>query len=129
MQSLFLICLVSGFGATGLLALFGGLAGHVGHATGHLHVGHSPAPLPPTTHGHLALPHAGQTHVTTTHAGQAHVTTTHGHTEAAPQAAGQTPLAAAAGRALSWLSPLVIAMAVLWFGAGPVYPFVLGIAG
>jgi hypothetical protein len=107
MQSLFLICLVSGLGATALLALFGGLAGHVGHATGHLHAGHSPAPLPPSTHGHLTLP-----------AGQAHVTTTHGHTEPAPQATGQTPLASVAGRALSWLSPLVVAMAVLWFGAG-----------
>jgi membrane protein implicated in regulation of membrane protease activity len=117
MQSLFLICLVSGLGATALLALFGGLAGHIGNASGHLHIGHSPAHLPPA-HGRLALP-SSQTHPAMHGHGHTHgPDQVHGHAQQTPQPGGQTAIAAVAGRALSWLSPLVIAMAVLWFGAG-----------
>lgn len=106
MHSLFLICLVGGLGATGLLALFGGLSGHVGHGPAHLSLDHAPAPLP-AAHGHLALPGAGQGHPAM-----------HGHAGTAPHTGGQSSGAAVLARSLSWLSPLVIALAVLWFGAG-----------
>ncbi len=104
MHALYLVCLVGGLGATVLLALIGGLAGHVGgHTAGHLHVGHS-TPHLAAPHAHAALPDA------------------HGHAVApvAPSAVtspGST-MVSAFGWTLSWLSPLSIAAAVLWFGAG-----------
>jgi membrane protein implicated in regulation of membrane protease activity len=118
MHALFLICLVSGLGSTGLLALFGGLSGHVGHGPGHLSVDHAPAPLP-TAHGHLALPGGGPAHghLALPHAGQVHPTL-HGHAQPTPHTGGQSSITAVTSRALSWLSPLVIALAALWFGAG-----------
>ncbi len=127
MHAVFLICLVGGLGTTALLALFGGLAGHVGgHGLSHVHAAH-PATHVAAPQGHLALPggHAGlATHGAPAHTApvagpHAHAdvaTTAHGLPGAAPTAG--SVLLAAAGWSLSWLSPFSLAAAAMWFGAG-----------
>jgi len=106
----FVACLIGGFAATLLFAVLGGLGGHgTGHLpAGHTHAGH----LPPS--GGVAHAHTGQAHGAhgqAAHDGSHGTSTTAGH---APSVAGR--LAGAAGWTLSWLSPLTLAAAVLWFG-------------
>jgi len=117
MHAVFVACLFGGAVATALFALLGFAGGagghsHIGQAhSGHLHAGHGSS-------------HAGATHSasqpSTGHLG--HAAPTHGP-HAAPGgsakvvAPSHTPLSSSLGWALSWLSPLSLAAAALWFGA------------
>ncbi len=115
-HGVFVACLIGGFASTLLFAVLGGLAGH---GTGHLHAGHGQ-----TGHaGHLPSPsgaahsHAnGASGTHSAHAQAGHTAHSHGASNAshAPSLSGR--LASAAGWAVSWLSPLTLAAAVLWFG-------------
>ena len=130
MHALFLVCLTGGLGVTVLLALFGGLVGHIGghgvgdlpggHSTAHLGMPHAHAALP-AAQGHLAV-HALPSHGTTIDGVHAHPgVAEQGHAGSlvpATSAGAGSVLLAAFGWTLSWLSPLSIAAAVLWFGAG-----------
>lgn len=120
MHAVYLACLVAGLVATVLFAALGALGGIAGHGAAHLHISHGDV--------HVAAAHAlGHAHVDAAPAAahghaiaQAHGSG-HAMAHADPVAAGQAPvlpawLAAAAGWTLSWLSPLVIAAAALWFG-------------
>ena len=116
MHTVYLACLVGGAVATALFALLGvaggGAHGHVG--AGHAHVG--------AGHVHVGTghAHAGAGHTGTTQAGGAHGPSGQGHHAAAQQgahAAGAGRLATSLGWTLSWVSPLTIAAAALWFGA------------
>jgi hypothetical protein len=130
MHALFLVCLVGGLGVTVLLALFGGLVGHIGgHGVGELPGGHSAAHLGaphahaalPAAQGHLAV-HAPGGHGMAIDGAHAHPGITgQGHAGSlgpATSAGAGSVLLAAFGWTLSWLSPLSIAAAALWFGAG-----------
>lgn len=109
MHVVYLVCLVGGSVATILFAALGALGGVAGHGAGHVHVdaAHGPAGhLSPTTaHGHAVSGHG------------AHVA--HGQESAASSTqtlAAPHWLAATASWTLSWLSPLTLAAAALWFG-------------
>jgi len=113
-HGVFVACLIGGFAATLLFAVLGGLAGH---GAGHLHAGHGQTghtgPLPSTD----GAAHANS--ASTTHGAPAqarHTAHSHGASNAshAPSLTGK--LASAAGWTMSWLSPLTLAAAVLWFG-------------
>lgn len=108
MHALFLVCLVAGMCSTAIMAMLGGVAGHVGHGIGHLHASH-PGPSLAAGHGHAALPGNGPAQ---------HVPGPASSVHAAASPPAQSPATAVLGWALSWLSPLVIASAALWFGAG-----------
>src|SRR5947209_6563799 len=108
MHTVYLACLVGGAVATALFALLGmaggGAHGHIGG--GHAHVGHA----------HVG---AGHAQAGTTHAGSAHGTAGHTHHAGGQQGAhlsGAGRFASSVGWGLSWLSPLTIAAAALWFG-------------
>ena len=95
MHAVYLACLVGGLLATVVFAALGALGG-AGHGAAHLHAGHA------LTHGHggAGAPAHG--------AALGHGTTT-----------GQAPaawLGAAFGLTLSWINPLTLAAAALWFG-------------
>lgn len=94
MHTLFVACLLGGVLGTALMLTLGrvGGAGH-GHVSG--------------GHGHGAPAH-------TTHLGHGH----HGHTSSAHghARAAESPFASSAAWAFSWLSPLGLAAAALWFG-------------
>ena len=112
-----------------LLGVLGGAGhGHVssGHhagTAGHLASGHDGG-------GHVGASHTAGAHAGTAPAGAVHAGTAHGHAAAHVHAhtqssQGQTPSEANAGGAwwssiggwtLSWLSPIAIAAAALWFG-------------
>ena len=114
MHAVYLACLFGGLVATVLFAALGGLAGH---GAGHLHTGHSQAghlPAGPTS-GH-ALP----AHVAVGgHAGTAGHGAAHAHGSVPDQATALPGwLSATFGWTLSWLSPLTLAAAALWFGGG-----------
>ncbi len=116
MHAVFVACLFGGAVATALFALLGfaGGAGGHGHSgqvhSGHLHADHGPS-------------HSGATHSaaqpSTGHLG--HAAPTHGPHAAAGGAKSVAPphtsLSSSLGWALSWLSPLSLAAAALWFGA------------
>ncbi len=113
MHAVYLVSLIGGLVTTVLFATLGMLGGHGGH----LHLGHSDAS------GHLPAPHLPHTHAATGHAIHGHTTTAHsGHGQATAHApATQGPslpswLTAGLAWALSWLSPLNLAGAALWFG-------------
>jgi membrane protein implicated in regulation of membrane protease activity len=116
MHTVYLACLVGGAVATALFALLG-VAG--GGAHGHLGAGH----------GHAGVGHA--------HGGSgAHGSGAHGQHAGAQHGAhvaGAGKFAASVGWSLSWLSPLAIAAAALWFGGvglltgGGVLGFILAI--
>jgi len=135
MHAVFVACLLGGAMATALFAILGfvgGVAGHAGHAHTGAHGGHA------TAHGHLT--HGGDAHPSngshaTAHHGQSidspgREPTTSGqpsHTVSDGKVLGRSQTAvangtsgmgAALGWVFSWLSPLTIAAAALWFGAG-----------
>jgi membrane protein implicated in regulation of membrane protease activity len=106
MHLVYLVCLVGGSVATVLFAALGALGGIAGHGASHVHVAHG---------------HPG--HLTTHGAHTAH--TAHGHGADTSHESGAGPsqvpiashhLATAASWTLSWLSPLTLAAAALWFG-------------
>ena len=115
MHALFVACLIGGAAATALLAMLGALAG-VGN--GHATQGH-------TAHGHAhAAPEHGGIHADagpTHHGGAGRA---HAHSGNADRSAGHAPgqngesnwMGVSALRALSWLNPLGLAAAALWFG-------------
>jgi membrane protein implicated in regulation of membrane protease activity len=111
MHAVYLACLFGGLVATVLLAALGAVGG-ASHAAGHLHAGPSHA-LP---HGHAATPAHGQ--MLPGHGAQA--SSAHGaspaHGAALQMAALPGWLSLAAGFTLSWVNPLTIAAAALWFG-------------
>ncbi len=141
MHEIYLACLVGGLLATVLFAALGALGGG-GHGHVHLHAGagHAHAQAGPqlsgsvhahalpgsqpggSTHAH-ALPGSSQTAQAGAHGtSQAQGQTAHGSvTRPASASSGQGVAVAsraglAAGWALSWLSPLALAAAALWFG-------------
>ncbi len=91
MHAVYLACLIGGLVATVLFAALGALGG-AGHGAGHLHAGP----------GHLA------------HGGHAHGT--HQGPSGPDSAALSGWFSATLGFAASWLSPLTLAAAALWFG-------------
>ncbi len=115
-HGVFVACLIGGFAATLLFAVLGGLAGH---GAGHLHAGHGQ-----TGHaGHLpsagGAAHGHADGASGTHGAHAHAShTAHSHDAGnashTPSLSGR--LASAAGWTMSWLSPLTLAAAALWFG-------------
>ena len=114
MHAVFVACLFGGAVATALFALLGFAGGGGGHAhigqahSGHLHVGHGPSHVG-ATHS-AAQPSSGHVgHAVSTHG-------SHGGTAKAV-APSHTPIWSSLGWALSWLSPLALAAAALWFGA------------
>jgi len=102
----FVACLVGGFAATLLFALLGGLGGH---GAGHLHAGHGHA-------GHLPSPGASHAQAAHAHGADGHTAHNGAHDAGTGHAAPSARLAGAASWTLSWLSPLTLAAAVLWFG-------------
>ncbi len=113
MHAVFVACLFGGAVATALFALLGFAGGasghgHIGQAhSGHLHAGHGPS-------------HAGATHsVADSSTGHSvHAASTHGpHAVAKAVAPSHSLVSSSLGWALSWLSPLSLAAAALWFGA------------
>ena len=111
MHAVFVACLFGGAVATALFALLGFVGGAGGHAhtgqPGHLHADHGSS-------------HAGATHSTadssTGHS--VHAVSTHGpHAATKAVAPPHSPLSSSLGWALSWLNPLSLAAAALWFGA------------
>lgn len=121
MQAVFLVCLVGGLVSTALLAVLGALTGAIGHGAGHLHAGPGAGHLH-LGNGHTAhLPAAQHAHALPARGGAPAPTPGHGgaaHASAQQGAAGGHPPATALGWTLSWLSPLTLAAAVLWFGGG-----------
>ncbi len=113
MHGVYLACLIGGAVATAIFVVIGGLGGggH-GHAGAH-HVG-SP------THGHVGGPvHGHGTSQVPGHA-VAHIDT-HAHIHPSPGHAAHlgargVRFSSVAGWTLSWISPLTIAAAALWFG-------------
>lgn len=104
MHAVYIACLVGGAVATTLFAVLG-WAGGLAHG-GHVHIGH----------GHAAGPgaHAATSHG---HAGNGHVHAQHGATDGSPSSHSvSASLAGVLGWTLSWLSPLTLAAAALWFG-------------
>ena len=141
MHEIYLACLVGGLLATVLFAALGALGGG-GHGHVHLHAGagHAHAQAGPqlggTAHAH-ALPSSQSSGSAHAHALPGSSQTAHAGAHGPSQAQGQAahssaaqPVntagshgATAAGRAglaagwaLSWLSPLALAAAALWFG-------------
>ncbi len=99
MHAVYLVCLVGGAVATALLVLVsyaGGL--HGGHGLGGRHTGGA------RLHGHPV--------------GHATTSGSHGHAHGVGRAsaAGRARLSQASSWTLSWLSPLTVAAALLWFG-------------
>ena len=151
MHGLFVVCLFGGALATALFAVLGRVGG-VGHG-GHLHLGHQAHgggghALP--GHGHAGTAghgasghaepagHASAAHGASGHAGHGQGLAAKGHAPA-PRAAGSdsaqpTPavptghdwLSSSAGWTLSWISPLTLAAAALWFGAAGLLTEALG---
>ena len=134
MHAVYLACLVGGAVATVLFAALGAFGGAAGHGAGHLHAdaGHAGAHLhAASAHGQSlstgtpgpahALPAAGAHAHVAAHA-QAGQAGAHGHAAhaqsggAAQPATASSWLAVASGWTLSWLSPLTLAAAALWFG-------------
>ncbi len=101
MHLVYLVCLIGGSVATVLFAALGALGGIAGHSAGH--AGH----LAPTTHG-----------AHTAHTAHGHGADTPHQSSAGSAQATAVPhrLAATASWTLSWLSPLTLAAAALWFG-------------
>lgn len=116
MNTVYLACLFGGLVATVLFAALGALGGLAGHSAGHLHAGpgqagHLSSGGP--TDGHALPAHAATGH----HAGAAGHAAAHAHGSAPEQAAALPGwLSATFGWTLSWLSPLTLAAAALWFG-------------
>jgi membrane protein implicated in regulation of membrane protease activity len=110
MHAVYLVSLIGGLVTTVLLATLGMLGSHGGH----LHLGHSDAsghlPAPHLPHAHAA---AGHAHTTTVHAGHDQIMA---HAPATQGPSLPTWLTAGLAWALSWLSPLNLAGAALWFG-------------
>ncbi len=117
MHAVFVACLFGGAVATALFALLGFAGGAGGHThvgqthVGHLHAGHSASHVG-ATHS-VAHPSAGHA----IHA--AHADGTHASSGGASKvvAPSHTAVSSSLGWALSWLSPLSLAAAALWFGA------------
>jgi membrane protein implicated in regulation of membrane protease activity len=109
MHAVYLACLFGGLVATVLFAALGAVGG-AGHAAGHLHAGAGHA-LP---HGHAGTPHGQALPGHGAHA------SAHGSTPArgAASQAMALPgwLSFTVGFTLSWVNPLTIAAAALWFG-------------
>src|SRR5438270_7570092 len=111
MHTVYIACLVGGAVATALFGLLGvaggGAHGHLGAGHGHAGAGHAHAGA---THAHAGGQHAGPAHgAAGQHGPASHV----GH---AVQHSGAARFGASIGWGLSWLSPLTIAAAALWFG-------------
>ncbi len=116
MHAVYLVSLIGGLVATVLFATLGMLGSH----SGHLHLGHG------DTSGHLPAPNLPHAHASAGHLAHGHTTTAHaapaGHSQATPHvavahgAALPAWLTASLAWTLSWLSPLNLAGAALWFG-------------
>ncbi len=123
MHAVYLACFFGGLVATVLFAAVGALGGH---GAGHLHAG----PGGHTGSGHLSSsaagsgqlpspPHAGHgvaSHASAGHTGHAAASRGVAHAAGGPASALPGWLATAFGWTLSWLSPLTLAAAALWFG-------------
>lgn len=120
MHAVYLTCLFGGALATAVFVLLGAIGGaghgHVGHA-GHAHAGHAHA-----GHAHGSAPHSG--HQATAHHGT-HASGNVGAAEAQETSPvhvsgvhGVGTLHTFGGWLLGFLSPLTLAAAALWFGAG-----------
>jgi hypothetical protein len=116
MHAVYLVSLIGGLVTTVLFATLGMLGSHGGH----LHLGHSDAsghlPAPDLPHAHAATGHALHGHTTSAHAAHAGHNQAMAHAPATQGPSLPTWLTASLAWALSWLSPLNLAGAALWFG-------------
>lgn len=137
MHAVFVACLFGGAMATALFAILGfagGAAGH-GHVGSHGHLGghggggaHAAPGAHAGGHAHAlhGAPHGNASHSLSARGGdgqrvspRGQAVETAGHTVVtrdAPVHAGAGHVGAAAGWLFSWLSPLTVAAAALWFG-------------
>lgn len=108
MHALYLACLIGGALATALFTVLGGFGGaHGAHVGGH-HVG--------TGVAHAAHLHLGHGHAPAGQAAHGQAGHVHGSHSTGSGVARAGWASTIAGCTLSWLSPLTVAAAALWFG-------------
>lgn len=120
MHAVYLVCLVGGSVATVLFAALGALGGVAGHGVAHPHMAHAPGAH--AAHAAHTAP-ANASHANAIHAAHVPDAPAQGHnavpahsTTVGPTMGVPHRIAATANWTLTWLSPLTLAAAALWFG-------------